>query len=192
MQPLPGADLPHTHPRAVHWIATAAAMAGVIALAALIQPPTEAAGNDDKGDHAGRPAPGPDPDTATYPVDCAGTEPEVFKHGSADFDADGRAETVAVVRCQAAAGTPPSGMYVLSGAAKPGRSPRVTETLLDPAEGMSVGEFAVRENDISATLLGYSSPDVPRSKPDKQRNVTWNWENGRFRLTAEPVPGTQV
>ncbi|WP_181787272.1 hypothetical protein [Streptomyces phytophilus] len=191
MQPLPGADLPHAHPRAVHWIATAAAMAAVVALAALIQPPTVAAGNDGKSDHGGRPAPGPNPGAAHYPVDCAGTEPEVFKHGSADFDADGRAETVAVVRCRAAAGSPPSGMYVVS-ATKPGVSPRVTETLLDPAEGMSVGEFAVRENEISATLLGYSSPDQPRSKPDKQRNVTWKWEDGRFRLTAEPVPGTQV
>lgn len=192
MQPVPGADLPHTHPRAVHWIATAAAMAGVIALAALIQPPTVAAGNDGAGGHAGRPAPGPDATAVTYPVDCADTEPEVVRHGSADFDADGRAETVAVVRCRAAAGTPPSGMYVVSAAAKPGQSPSVTETLLDPGEGMSVGEFAVRENEISATLLGYSSPDVPRSKPDKQRKVTWTWENGRFRLTAEPVPGTRV
>ncbi|MFW6695437.1 hypothetical protein [Streptomyces sp. MAR4 CNX-425] len=191
MQPLPGADLPHTHPRAVHWVATAAAMAGVIALAALIQPPSVAAGNDGKGAHAGRPAPGPDPDSATYPLDCAGTEPEVYKHGSADFDADGRAETVAVVRCRSAAGTPPSGMYVLS-STKPGVSPHVTATLVDPAEGMSVGEFAVRENEISATLLGYSSPDVPRSKPDKQRKVTWKWDDGRFGLTAEPVPGTQV
>ncbi|WP_407563858.1 hypothetical protein [Streptomyces sp. 184] len=191
MQPLPGADLPHAHPRAVHWIATAAAMAAVVALAALIQPPTVAAGNDGKGDHGGRPAPGPQPSAAHYPVDCAGTEPEVFKHGSADFDADGRAETVAVVRCRAAAGSPPSGMYVVS-ATKPGVSPRVTATLLDPAEGMSVGQFAVRENEISATLLGYSSPDVPRSKPDKQRNVTWTWEDDRFRLTAEPIPGTRI
>lgn len=189
MQPSAGPDaLPHTRTRLVHWTATAAALSAVLGLAAVIQPPGAMAGQA-----APAPAEGPDASRARYPMDC-GPRPEpavdVLEDASADFDDDGRAETVALVRCDAPTGTPPSGIFVLTHPAEPDGRPRIVETLLSPEEGMSTQDFTVRERGdrtIAATLLGYSSGDVPRCCPDLQRKVTWEWRDGRFLLVPEPV-----
>jgi hypothetical protein len=61
------------------------------------------------------------------------------------------------------------------------------ETLLPPDQGMSANRFRVRAGQVSATLLGYSSDDVPRCCPDLRRKVTWNWDGTRFVLTPSPV-----
>ncbi len=115
---------------------------------------------------------------------------DVAGKGSADLDGDGRLETVAVVRCHAGAGTPPSGVYVLTPPAAKGGRPKVAATLLDPAQKMSVMDFRVSGAVVSATLLGYSSKDVPRCCPDKRREVKWQWKDGKFALTALPAPGS--
>ncbi|MFI0730142.1 hypothetical protein ACH4S9_14035 [Streptomyces sp. NPDC021225] len=201
MQPL-GPDLPHTHPRPVHWLATATALAAVVAGAAVFQPSDAKATTDTPttaaAPGAGTPgAPGvkaPDPTTADYPVDCGPETVDVTDRASGDLDGDGRPETVAVVRCHSATGTPPSGMYVLAqpdgkGKGEAGR-PRIVATFLDPKERMSVTDFALRGTKVSATLLGYSSQQVPRCCPDLQRKVNWQWEDGKFVLKALPVAGS--
>lgn len=205
MQPL-GPDLPHTHPRPVHWLATAAALAAVVAGAAVIQPSDAKATTDTTtaaaAPGAGAPgAPGaraPDPAAADYPVDCGPATVDVTDRASGDLDGDGRPETVAVVRCHSATGTPPSGMYVLAqpdgkgddkGHGEAGR-PRIVATFLDPRERMSVTDFALRGTKVSATLLGYSSTQVPRCCPDLQRKVNWQWQDGKFVLKALPVAGS--
>ncbi|MEE1939165.1 hypothetical protein V1L54_07030 [Streptomyces sp. TRM 70361] len=132
-------------------------------------------------------APGPDADTARYPLDCGPVEPEVTARAEVDFDGDGRAETVAVVRCAAGIGTPPSGVYVLARPVREGAAPRVAETLVDPEEGMSVQSLTVRGRTAFARLLGYSSDEVPRCCPDRARDVEWNWRDGRFVLRAAPT-----
>lgn len=190
MQPSARPDaLPHTRARLAHWAATAAALAAVVAVSAVAQPPGAMAGPAGHG-AAGK---GPDASRARYPMDC-GPQPEpavsVLATASADFDQDGRAETVALVRCAAPTGTPPSGIFVLTHAVDPDGRPRVVETLLSPEEGMSTRDFTVRDSGgrkIAATLLGYSSDDVPRCCPDQQRKVTWEWRDGRFVLVPEPV-----
>ncbi|MEU8353202.1 hypothetical protein [Streptomyces sp. NPDC048845] len=187
------ADLPHTRTRPVHWLATTAALAAVLGGAALIQPagatatPPVAARH--APDRAAVPVPegAPDAAEADYPLDCGGGGVQVLEDGASDLDGDGREETVAVVRCEAGMGTPPSGVYVLTHAADPGYPPRVLETLVDPAEGMTVTDLAVAGRTVSATLLGYSSKDVPRCCPDRRRAVKWQWQDGKFRLTALPV-----
>lgn len=136
-----------------------------------------------------RPRPAPDAKAADYPLECGGGETEVVDEGSADLDGDGRQETAAVVRCAAGMGTPPHGVYVL-GSGSGGGAPRLLETLVDPAEKMNITGFAVGGGKISATLLGYSAPDVPRCCPDLERKVAWHWRDGKFRLTALPVPGS--
>ncbi|MES4905033.1 MULTISPECIES: hypothetical protein [unclassified Streptomyces] len=208
MLPL-GPDLPHTHPRPVHWLATAAALAAVVAGAAVLQPSDAKATTDTTtasapGSHAPV-APSvraPDPTAADYPVDCGPAKLDVTDRASGDLDGDGRPETVAVVRCHSETGTPPSGMYVLAqpdsgsgGKAGGGggggpRRPRVVATFLDPKEGMSIKDFALRGTKVSATLLGYSSEQVPRCCPDLQREVNWQWQGGKFVLKALPVPGS--
>ncbi|MEV0263390.1 hypothetical protein AB0I49_18935 [Streptomyces sp. NPDC050617] len=187
--PAPGTDPSHARTRPVHWIATAAALALVVAGAALVQPADATATTT--APRSGTPSGGaPDAHAARYPLDCGRTEVDVVEKGSADFDGDGRPETVAVVRCHAEAGTPPSGVYVLTPPAARGGRPKVAATLLDPAQRMSVMDFRVSDAAVSATLLGYSSKDVPRCCPDKQREVKWRWTDGKFALTALPAPGS--
>ena len=86
-----------------------------------------------------------------------------------DFDGDGRAETVAVVRCDAGGGTPPSGLYVLAQPARASGSPRIVETLRRPeGEDERLGLRRPRPRSrrpCSATR----QPDVPRCCPDQQR-----------------------
>jgi hypothetical protein len=192
VQPSDGpATPPHTRSRPVHWIGTATALAAVLGLSALVQPPAGAAAPVDGGQHAAV-AGGPDPVRARYPMRCGPRLPgqravDVLAKGSADFDSDGRTETVALVRCHAGMGTPPSGIFVLAPPDGPDGRPRVVETLLPPGEGMSANRFRVGTRSVSATLLGYSSDDVPRCCPDKRRKVTWDWDGTRFVLTPAPV-----
>jgi hypothetical protein len=191
VQPPAGSTLAHARPRLIHWMATAAALSAVLALSSLVQ----SSGATARPADGERVIPGPDPARAAYPVDCGGRTSgavDVLEHGEKDFDGDGRAETVALVRCVSATGTPPSGIYVLAHGAE-GKRPRVAETLLATSEGMSVTDFAVGERGaapIAATLLGYSSPDVPRCCPDKERGVTWEWRDGRLVLVPGPVAGS--
>ncbi|MFF5335837.1 hypothetical protein [Streptomyces sp. NPDC013181] len=185
-------DLAHNDSRPMHWLATATAMAAVVALAGLFQPDASASASTSGGPpvqqrHA-QPAAAPDPSAANFPLDCGTVGTTVAKQAPGDLDGDGRPETVAVVHCAAGSGTPPSGVYVLT--QQSGSAPRIVATLVEPAQQFSVGDFAVRDGVISATLLGYSSPSVPSCCPDQQEKVTWQWQNGAFirnSQTAEPV-----
>ena len=188
VQPL-GPDLAHTHPRPAHWAATAAAVAAVVAGASFVEPSNaKASASAPRGGVTAARAPGPR--AARYPVRCDPAKTDVVDRASADLDGDGRPETVAVVRCHSESGTPPSGVYVLAGPDRKGTAPRVVATFVDPREGMSVRDFAVRGTKVSATLLGYSSERVPRCCPDLQRKVNWQWRDGKFVLKALPVPGS--
>ncbi|MET8678678.1 hypothetical protein ABZW18_14140 [Streptomyces sp. NPDC004647] len=191
---------PHTRSRPVHWLVTATALAAVVGASALVQPSdatatpplatADAPGSAAPGPAESVPQGGPDAGKATYPLDCGPESTEVVRERSADLDGDGRQETVAVVRCKTGFGTPPSGIYVLAHPPSGKGRPQVVETFLDPKEGLSISDFTVRGRTVSATLLGYSSEDVPRCCPDKQRKVKWQWREGKFRLTALPVAGS--
>jgi hypothetical protein len=184
-------ELPHTRTRTVHWLSTAVALAAVLGLSSLIQPPAATA----------RPAPtaaagtGPDPAGVRYPVNCGtgpGARVDVVDKAAADFDGDGRTETVAVVRCHSGAGTPPSGLYVLAGGNSQGGHPRIAATLVANREGMSVQNLRVSGHTVHAKLFGYSSPSVPRCCPDRQRNVKWEWRDGKFALKPAPAQGAST
>ncbi|MFF3154912.1 hypothetical protein [Streptomyces sp. NPDC057910] len=174
-------ELAHTHARPVHWIATAAAMAAVVALAGLLTPDAaKASGAPDKRDPQLTTAAAPDPGAVTFPLDCGPLGSVVEKKASGDLDGDGVPETVAVVHCRAGAGTPPSGVYVLTRPAVGGAPPRVVATLVDPRSKQTVTDFAIRGGTVAATLLGYSSDDVPRYEPDVRQEVKWRWQGGKF------------
>ncbi|MGW3088739.1 hypothetical protein [Streptomyces sp. NPDC001108] len=183
-------DLAHTDTTPLHWLATAAAMAAVIAAAGLLQPdPTASASSPHRttAQHGTAPAVAPDPAEASFPLDCGGSKSVVAEQATGDLDGDGRPETVAVVHCDAGSGTPPSGVYVLTRGSGP--EPRVVATLVDPAQGMSISDFAVRDGIVSATLLGYSSDAVARCCPDQQERVTWQWKGGAFVRAVQAAPG---
>ncbi|MFH0517081.1 hypothetical protein ACHBTE_07880 [Streptomyces sp. M41] len=173
-------ELAHTHTRPIHWLATATALAGVVALSSVLQPDSATAAQTPPGDakntHAAAP---PDPARADFPLECGPVKAVVVKKASGDLDGDGNPETVAVVHCDAPMGTPPDGVYVLtSGTGTAG--PRVIATLVDPDDSITVSDIAVRGGDIRAELLSYSSDDVPRCCPDTKNSAKWQWKNGTF------------
>ncbi|MET8572453.1 hypothetical protein [Streptomyces sp. NPDC004783] len=174
-------DLSHTHTRPIHWLATATALAGVVALSSVLQPDAATAaqtGGPETKTAPARIAP-PDPAAVAFPLECGPVEAVVQKKASGDLDGDGRPETVAVVHCDAPMGTPPDGVYVLTRGTD-AAEPRVVATLVDPGERRTVTDFAVRDGAVLATLLGYSSADVPSCCPDVTDDVKWQWKNGAF------------
>ncbi|MEU1227162.1 MULTISPECIES: hypothetical protein [unclassified Streptomyces] len=172
------ADLAHTHARPAHWLATATATAAVVALAGFLQPGPASAGAAPAA--APRPAPAPDAAGADYPLECGGARHTVAKRVSGDLDGDGNPETVAVVHCEAGSGTPPSAVYVLTRGKGGGTPARVVATLVAPEQHRNVTELSVRDGAVRATLLGYSSPDVPSCCPDEKEQVSWRWQGGAF------------
>ncbi|MEH0632508.1 hypothetical protein ACFU6M_19755 [Streptomyces bottropensis] len=179
----------HAHTRPIHWLATATALAGVVALSSALQPDAaRAAQPAPKANPAPAAVAAPDPTEADLPLDCGPVGIVVKKQASGDLDADGRPETVAVVHCDASMGTPPDGVYVLTRSTDAAR-PRVVATLVNPKDRETVSDFAVRDAAVTATLHGYSSADVPNCCPDVTDPVKWQWKNGAF-VRSTPA-GTQ-
>ncbi|MFF2652297.1 hypothetical protein [Streptomyces sp. NPDC058045] len=173
-------ELAHTTPRPIHWVATAAALAAVLAASSFLQPDSATAqAHDVHARTAPTTAAAPDAEAATYPIECGGAKTLVQHSATGDLDGDHRPETVAVVRCDAGSGTPPDGVYVLTAPA--GGKPRTVATLIDPKDRFTVTELAIRQGSVNATLLGYSSPDVPSCCPDQKQDTNWRWQNGAFQ-----------
>ncbi|MET8168371.1 hypothetical protein ABZT34_29630 [Streptomyces sp. NPDC005329] len=174
-------ELAHTHTRPIHWVATAAALAGVVAFSSLLQPKpataAQAAGPDAK------PAPVTTAAPATtgvdFPLECGPVQALVVKRASGDLDGDGTPETVAAVHCDAPMGTPPDGVYVLTQGADSTHA-RVVATLVDPKARNTVTSLSVTDGAVLATLLGYSTADVPSCCPDVKDSAKWQWKDDRF------------
>ncbi|MFD5427419.1 hypothetical protein [Streptomyces sp. NPDC127084] len=178
-------DLAHTASRPAHWLATATAMAAVIAGAGLLEPESAKANQSAADAVTAVASPAPDPGLVELPLECGGAGSEVVRKASGDLDGDGGPETAVVARCAAGSGTPPTGVYVIARSST--GAPRVVATLVDPAEQLSVSAFAVHGGTVTATLLGYSSPDVPRCCPDEQEQAKWQWQGGKFMESRRPV-----
>ena len=177
---VPELELAHTNTRPIHWVATATAIAGVVAFSSGLQPDSAHAAQAAVPQTKSAPAASAPATTGVaFPLDCGPVKAVVQKKASGDLDGDGRPETVAVVHCDAGMGTPPDGVYVLTqgaGAAKP----RVVATLVAPKARETVTDFAVRDGAVLATLLGYSTADVPSCCPDVKESAKWQWQNGSF------------
>ncbi|KIF03862.1 hypothetical protein PL81_21995 [Streptomyces sp. RSD-27] len=181
MEDLSPEDLAHRRAKPVHWVATATAMAAVIAGAGLLQPDRATGATPAPEAAKGPRAAAPDAHAAAYPLDCKGAPHLVTATAEGDLDGDDLPETVAAVRCDAGSGTPPHAVYVLTRAAAPGAPPRVVATLLDPAQRRTATDLTVRDRVVTASLLGYSSPSVPRYSPDVKQFAKWRWTGGKFR-----------
>ncbi|MGW5397211.1 hypothetical protein [Streptomyces sp. NPDC003952] len=191
-EPAPSTPAPaHHRARPVHWLATATALAAVIAGAGLLQPdPATGASADperptghaspDQGQQAATAA-APDAHAVTYPLDCKGAPQAVTATAEGDLDGDGRPETVAAVRCDAGSGTPPHALYVLTQDPAKSGHPRVVATLLEAGRKQTATDLTIRDGLVTASLLGYSSPEVPRYSPDTKQLAKWRWTGGKFR-----------
>ncbi|MET9852025.1 hypothetical protein ABZY57_03575 [Streptomyces sp. NPDC006450] len=191
-EPAPSNPTPaHYRARPVHWLATASALAAVVAGAGLLQPDRATGASAEPGRTAnpvaparpanGPEAPAPDAHAATYPLDCKGAPHAVTATAEGDLDGDGRPETVAAVRCDAGSGTPPHAIYVLVQDPANTASPRVVATLLEAGRKQTATDLTVRDGLVTASLLGYSSPEVPRYSPDTKQLAKWRWTGGKFR-----------
>ncbi len=173
-------ELAHTQTSAMHWLATATAVAGVVALSSVLQPdPATAHAATTESKNAPASVPAPDPAGIEFPLDCGTVKVKVVHRASGDLDGDGRPETIAAVHCDAPMGTPPDGLYVLTRGATTAE-PRVVATLVDPEDRRTVTGLTVRDDAVQAVLLGYSTPDVPSCCPDLKDAVKWQWKNGTF------------
>jgi hypothetical protein len=132
----------------------------------------------------------PATDGVDFPLECGPVKAVVERAATGDLDGDGRPETVAVVHCDAGISTPPDGIYVLTRAAADAPV-RVVATLVDPKDRYTVKDFAVRDGAVAATLLGYSSVDVPTCCPDTEDHAKWRWENGAF-VRSSPTGARSV
>ncbi|MFD6888334.1 hypothetical protein [Streptomyces sp. NPDC059957] len=196
-EPAPTTPTPaHHRTRPVHWLATASALAAVIAGAGLLQPdPATGASADParttspQSPASGPRAAAPDAHAVTYPLDCKGAPQAVTATAEGDLDGDGRPETVAAVRCDAGSGTPPHAVYVLVQDPAKTANPRVVATLLEAARNQTATDLTVRDRVVTAKLLGYSSPEVPRYSPDTEQLAKWRWTGGKFRQElTDPSP----
>lgn len=191
-EPAPSTPTPaHHRARPVHWLATASALAAVIAGAGLLQPDPATGASADPVRPTGQSSPeqgqqaataaAPDAHAVTYPLDCKGAPQAVTATAEGDLDGDGRPETVAAVRCDAGSGTPPHAIYVLAQDTARAAKPRVVATLLEAGRKQTATDLTVREGLVTASLLGYSSPEVPRYSPDTKQLAKWRWTGGKFR-----------
>lgn len=73
-----------------------------------------------------------------------------------------------------------------------GARPRVVATLLDTARRQTVSDLTVRDGAVTASLLGYSSPDIPRFSPDTKHLAKWRWSDGKFRQELTDSAPTRV
>ncbi|NEA42098.1 hypothetical protein [Streptomyces sp. SID11385] len=191
-------ELAHTRTTPLHWLAVAAALCAVISLSSAFQPDeadatTHHAGAKPSPRAPARPVPAPDAALATYPLTCPtppgekAKPPTLAEHVAGDLDGDGSPETVALVHCAAGSGNPPEGLYVLTRTAAE-KKPRVVATLLDPAEQRTVEELTIHRGEVRASVLGYSSLDVPRCCPDVHQATAWAWHGKRFTRTSPGAP----
>ncbi|MFJ5262934.1 hypothetical protein ACIQAC_20950 [Streptomyces sp. NPDC088387] len=181
----------HAQTRPIHWLATATALAGVVALSSVVQPDAATAAQPEgRSSETTQTVEAPSTEGVAFPIDCGPVAALVAKKAAGDLDGDGRPETVAVVHCDAAMSTPPDGVYVLTQGAGDVR-PRVVATLVAPKDRNTVKEFAIRDGAVLATLLGYSSSDVPTCCPDVTDHAKWQWKDGTF-VRSEPAAARSV
>lgn len=184
-------ELAHTRTRPIHWLATATALAGVVALSSFLQPDAAtAAQKPGLGTQSAPVVAAPATDGVKFPLECGPVQAVVEREATGDLDGDGRPETVAVVHCDAGISTPPDGVYVLTRGADDTHA-RVVATLVDPKDRYTVKDFAVRDGEVLTTLLGYSTPDVPTCCPDVEENAKWRWKNGSF-VRSSPAEARSV
>lgn len=182
-------ELAHARPRPIHWLATATALAAVVALSSALQPDAaRAAQSGPEVKRAPAAVAAPDPARMDLPLDCGPVDLVVKRKASGDLDGDDRPETVVVVHCDASMGTPPDTVYVLTRTTD-AAAPRVVATLISEKDRNAVSNLAVGDGAITATVHGYSSADVPNCCPDVTDDAKWQWKNGAF-VRSTPA-GTQ-
>jgi hypothetical protein len=184
----------HARSGALHWAATAAALAAVVAGAVVAAPaqgaPQPAAGAGASADATRHPAaPAPDPAAVRLPLDCGPFPTKVALRFSADLDGDGGLETVAAAHCDGGNGTPPDGVFVLARGRGGTGGPVVSHTLVRAAEDLTVLALHLRsDGTITAHARGYSNQAVPRCCPDLDLELSWSRQGDGYVRSNAAAP----
>jgi len=87
--------------------------------------------------------------------------------------------TAVVARCDAAAGSPPTGVFVVAGG---GAAASVHQTLVRSAQQLQVSALTATSSGVQVRAAGYSRADVPRCCPDLSVTLTWRTVGDRLVL----------
>lgn len=87
-------------------------------------------------------------------------------------------------RCDAGAGNPPSGVFLV---AADGGSPRVTQTLVPDSADLVLPTVSVSADAVTVLASGFSSVDVPRCCPDRAVVHRWLVRDGELAPAPEPT-----
>lgn len=120
----------------------------------------------------------------TYPFDCGSVGYFVERSRSADLNGDGYLDAVVLVRCDAGAGSPPSGLYAFDGTSSP-RRPRLLATLMSPTDNRLAADFSIHDTTVEMVAHGYSSDRVARCCPDQTLDLTWTWHGSTYSSTTD-------
>jgi hypothetical protein len=85
--------------------------------------------------------------------------------------------TAVVARCDSAAGSPPTGVYVVAG---DGAAASLAQTLVNPAQQLEVSALTATGTGVEVVAAGYSRADVPRCCPDVTVTLTWRAAGDRL------------
>jgi hypothetical protein len=118
----------------------------------------------------------------TYPFDCGKVGYFVERSRLADLNGDGYLDAVVLVRCDAGAGSPPSGLYAFDGTSSP-RQPRLLATLMSPNDDRLAADFSIEDTTVVMVAHGYSSARVARCCPDETLQLRWTWHGSSYSST---------
>ena len=179
----PSRNCAHTHTRPIHWVATATALAAVVA--ALLRPAARPrdrrpAARPATPGRAGRGAP-PTPAGVDFPLDCGPARPVVKKRPPATSTATAAPRPSPSVHCDAAIGHPARRRLRAHRRPPAPSSPRVVATLVDPKDrthrhGLRRARRS-RHRHPARLLVARRAPLLPRRAADRAK---WQWKNGAF------------
>ena len=111
-----------------------------------------------------------------------------------DLEGDGIAESVVAAHCDGGNGTPPDGAYILArGAGGASTPPVIAETLVSPAENLTLVRLALRsDGTLTARARGYSTVNVPHCCPDLDLDLTWTRHGDHYTRAEAAARGAQV
>jgi len=142
------------------------------------------------------PAPGVEPGgllptdllrSVQLPIECGDVGVVKVIDERFDFDGDTSTDSILAVRCDAGAGSPPTGVYAVQAAAD---GPKVVGTLVSTEEGVVIQSITPAADGIRLLALGYSE-GVPRCCPDLEVSYRFQWNGTTFeRLEREERPAS--
>lgn len=144
-----------------------------------------------RGPSPGPPPPAALPSPAVSPAELAGAlRPALDCPADVGIVLESRAAAPAALdepavvvagRCDAGAGNPPSGVFLV---AAHGGAARVAETLVSDTADLVLPTVSVTPEAVTVVASGFSSADVPRCCPDRAVVRRWQVVDGALR----PVP----